>query len=403
VIVKVKKFLGGISEGALKHPILAALALFIMSFILALPFSPSLWANYVAQPTRKFDLDIYLKIATDGYQLPSDPAFYPLWPKLLSPLSGLPEPTFILTANLLSLGFFAASLFALWKLCRRLTSERTAAWITLLFALNPNSIFHALGYPESLFSFLSLMFLWFSLNYLESGKANQLVMLTISATLMSATRPIMAQIGSAGVMAIVIVNLVNRLEYKAAVNTNPRNRTIHWFLATMIGCLIGFIPFGIFCLRKFGNFWQPFIAQNYWDRKFGFHWSLFTAPKSVGGSDNILTWDLQAFYLPPLMLLLFAMTLRAKERDRTWSLFFAVTCLLFAAAHAGIAFLTYPIFMSLGRHVFATPFFFVGAAVWIECVIQDKTRSRMMFWYLVISMIYLIQFWTRYGRSAWLG
>jgi hypothetical protein len=78
-------------------------------------------------------------------------------------------------------------------------------------------------------------------------------------------------------------------------------------------------------------------------------------------------------------------------------------CLAFAAAHSAIAFLTYPIFMSLARHVFATPFFFVGAAVVAANITSRRLMGRLILATITLSILYLIHFWTRFGRAAWLG
>jgi hypothetical protein len=430
-----------------RRPSAMALGLFILSFLMALPFSAGLWPNYILQPTHKFDLDIYLTIARNGYHLPSSPAFYPLWPMGLSWFGGLSDKSFTLLANGLSFCCFALCLPLFWNLVKYITDDTIATWSTLLFALNPNSIFHALGYPESLFSLLSVLFLWASVQYLDSGSVKSLAVMTVCGALMSATRPVLTQLAAAGLWTIVLhvwfrpsdatsaslsaslsASMSARLSagMPSPMNTTKglvralRNKQSIWYLAVLSSAVAGYVPFGVFCKMTFGNFWQPFTAQSYWNRSFGLHWSLFTAPQSVGGSDNILTWDLLAFYGPAILLLILLRQMKSRrihpltrhshQDQQAYAAtrsFIGLFCLSFAAAHSGIAFISYPIFMSLGRHVFATPFVFVGLAVVISAISLNAPSRQKIYRYalaaIIISMLYLIHFWTRFGRSAWLG
>jgi dolichol-phosphate mannosyltransferase len=386
-------------------PTAPALSLFVSCFLIATLLSPGVWANYMSQPTRKFDADIYLTIARDGYHLPSSPAFYPLWPQILSFFGGYEDAIFIRIANGLSFILFAACLPILWRVIASLATQHVASWMLLLFALNPNSIFHAIGYAESLFSLLSVMFLWSSARYLTSGAAKPLLGVAFFAALLGTSRPIIPQVMAAGFLTLILARWV-----QAPSPTNSKKQRL-WFLTTMSSCFVGYIPFGLFCQERFQNFWQPFTAQSFWDRRLSLNWSLITAPKSVGGSDNILTWDLLAFYAPAALLFLLARRVRSNSSDkedtpkdlRPCAPFLGVFCLAFAATHSAIAFLTYPMFMSLARHVFATPFVFVGAAIVAMTIKSQAIQKQLTLATITISILYLIYFWTRFGRGAWLG
>jgi hypothetical protein len=59
--------------------------------------------------------------------------------------------------------------------------------------------------------------------------------------------------------------------------------------------------------------------------------------------------------------------------------------------------------MSLGRHVLATPFFFIAAALLIDPFLTNPKRARVAFGWVAIAALYLIHFWTRFARVAWIG
>jgi len=387
------------------HPTFVAMALFVLGFLLSLPFNPQTWTNYFVQPTRNFDLNFYLNIAERGYDDPAAPAFYPLWPLMLSVVhSFTPKNYMVQTSHLLSLAIFTCSLSVVWKIISRMTSKKTATWTVLILTLNPNSVFHGLAYPESLFCLLSAIFLLSTHSFLASPKPQHLAFIFSSAALMAATRPVLLQLTAACTVTVAILAILpsTKIEF-----TQKRFAIITWLVVCVSAFILAYIPFGLHCLLKFGNFFQPFTAQTYWKRVFGLNWSLFFKPETVGGSDNVLIWDLQAFYLPTFFLiLLLYRTVRttSQQANTSFSVTFITTlCLLVAAAHSAIAFLTYPLFMSLGRHVFATPFFIIGAAVVIHQISAPTTKQKIFAFYTFVSAVYFIHFWTRFGRSAWLG
>jgi hypothetical protein len=306
---------------------------------------------------------------------------------------------------------FGLALFVLDKILRTFTlSSSTRLWAISAFALNPNSIFHGIGYPESFFSLLVTVAILKALLWIREGKIPDLLGALLMIFLMGLTRPIVLQFGLSAVLTMALTPLILRDTTNSANTTNSakRQRLFVFLTLGVIACVLGYLPFGFHCLGKFGNFWQPFDAQKYWDRTPGLHWTLFTNPRSVGGSDNVLVWDLHAFYLPAILVagfLVRALNSRGKESGRSdipaWSL--GLFCALIAAAHSGIAFVTYPIFMSLGRHVLATPFFFIAAAILIDPFLTNPKRARVAFGWVAIAALYLIHFWTRFARVAWIG
>lgn len=381
---------------------------YITGFFLSIPCNPLLWKNYIIEPTAPYDGAIYLGIAKQGYlDLPA-PAFYPLWPTLLSVFEPhLSYFNFIHLADFFALSFFFLSLPMIWKICARLTNETMATWIIFLYTLNPLSVFHAIPYAESLFCLIASWFLLTTLNYFERPSARGALSLFVGALLMSTCRTIVTQLIVGGLATGVLMELILR----GSSELKPFRKSFRiWYSATFTGACLGYLPFGLMCLSRFNNFWQPFDAHKIWNRNFGLHWTVFTDPKSVGGSDNVLTWDLQAFYLPTIVLAWFLIAvLRSKRHPKTAphitpaATFLTIFGIMIAAAHSALAFLTYPIFASLSKHVYATPFFFVGVSTVLYHFMPQPYRHRFLCFYLFGTIIYFLNFWTRLANMAWMG
>ena len=391
-----------------RFPSISAMFAYIFGFFLAIPCNTMLWSRYVTDPTAPFDGSIYLNIAKVGYEQKQLPAFYPLWPAVLSIFEPhISYKNFIHLADFLALSLFFLSLPLIWKLCARLTNDTMATWTVFLYTLNPLSIFHAIPYAESLFCLIAAWFLLSTLNYFERPSFRGALQLFIGALLMSATRTIVTQLVVGGVATIVLMEILLR---GTAELKHFRKSCLVWYTATATGAFFGYLPFGLLCLERFNNFWQPFTAHTYWNRHFGLHWTVFTDPKSVGGSDNVLTWDLQAFYMPTIVLVWFMIAVLRRKREpqthlpiSTAAQFVTIFGIIIAAAHSALAFLTYPIFASLGKHVYSTPFFFVGASTVIHHFMPQPYRHRFLCFYLFGTIIYFLNFWTRLANMAWMG
>lgn len=387
---------------------MSAIVAYILAFFISIPCNPKIWTHYITDPIAPFDAAIYLAIAKTGYVDLPLPAFYPLWPKLLSLFEPyFSYPNFIHVAHFLSLTFFFLSLPLIWKLAARLTNETMATWTIFFYALNPLSVFHAIPYAESLFCLEAAWFLLSTLNFFEAPSLKKALPIFIGALLMSASRTIVTQIIMGGLITAVLMEVL----LWGGNETKPFRKSFRiWYGATLTGCILGYLPFGLYCLKTFNNFWQPFTAQTYWNRHLGLHWTVFTDPKSMGGSDNVLTWDLQAFYLPTIVLAwLMIASLRDKRqavpapRITTAGAFVTLFCILIAAAHSALAFLTYPIFAALSKHVFSTPFFFIGATTVLHHFLPEPYRYRFLCFYMLGTIIYLLNFWTRIGNIAFIG
>jgi len=141
--------------------------------------------------------------------------------------------------------------------------------------------------------------------------------------------------------------------------------------------------------------------QSLWGRSLGFNWQLIYAPKTVSGSVHVLVWDLVAFYMPLILVgVVFTSSRNRMDMLSTAQRFFVFFGVFLAAAHAAIAFLTYPIFMSLGRHNLASPLLYVSCALFVS--VLPITR-RTQFVILLLCAAHSVHFWSRFARGAWMG
>lgn len=381
-----------------------ALGLFTLCFFIADFLSPNLVTTYWVEPRRSFDLDFYLSIAERGYQEASWPAFYPLWPLIINWYSKIFQPPAILPmAHVLSILFFFAATIPLWTLVKTLYDMQTANWVILLASLNPNAIFHALAYPESFFCLLATLLLLQIHSFLVSQDNKHLLGIACLTGLLSVTRPILPQLLAACLGTVVFLKLKKHPKDHHASNMKWLKISISMLCAGTMA----YIPFGLLCYQRFGNFFQPFVAQSLWNRKLGLYWDLILNPQTVGGSDNVLAWELLAFYGPASAILYYltrsSLNIESQSHPTKAPQEIIIFCLMVCAAHGAIAFLTYPIFMSLGRHVLSTPFLFVGVAGLVTTVLKKPMGNKLLLFLTIVSAAYLINFWTRFARLAWIG
>lgn len=391
------------------------LALFVSAFLLAGLANRHIFQMFFIEQTLVFDAAHYFAIAREGYVNPALAAFYPLWPMIIKfVISPLSAGHAVLWSCLLSLVLFAFSLNIFCKVAFQKADPGLFIFAILaIYALNPNSIFHMLPYTESLTALFGSLFLFSGQRLATATNSTlensdiqiqkiNLVLFFVAAIGMSMSRPVALPM-TASIVSAYALN---------AFFKKQRPALPAWTLLMAVALMwISYIPFGLHTQNVMGNFSAPFDAQKYWDRKFGFYWSLIFKPKSVSSSDNVLFWDIQAFYLPIVMVGLpfIGRIARHWKLTKLQSLeslgenILYLICALFAAAHAAIAFFTYPIFMSLGRHVFALPFYFYCVACILRLYWQHKTVRISSLFYAFISFAFLIYWWSRYARIGWLG
>jgi hypothetical protein len=208
-------------------------------------------------------------------------------------------------------------------------------------------------------------------------------------------------------VASVVIALVVYISGMARHWSHPLYKKL---ITVFVFAPVGYLPFGFYCLKKLGNFWAPFDAQKYWDRHFGLHWDILFSPKVINGSNEVLVWDLLAFYGPFALfgvLLWYAWRYRFKSvltlsPETTAALLMAV---LIASAHAGLAFLTHDRFMSLSRHVLANPLLYITLfAVTATTRVEREVWVRRFYLFLITgSTVFLGMWWNRFVHDRWIG
>lgn len=395
-----------------RPPVLLTVA-FAAIAMLGLIIHPDGISEYFILQHPVYDAGHYFNIATFGYEDPAQAAFYPLWPLVMWGIASIVgDSNTILWISLFAFALFIATLPILQRAMTAMGVSAIGALLTISFyALNPNSMFHALAYSESLFSLISVLLVWHGISGSgDDPKVEQRGYWFIQAmlmTLLSLGRPVLPQL-----LAAIAAGIIGLKLQKRSLGISI------WIAVTYaIAGVAGYAIFGLHTLQMFQDFWQPFHAQAFWDRHLGLNWSLFIAPHSTGGSPNVLTWDLLAFYLPPAGLIYGMVSAwrgssslpagKVAVRDSLPS-FFMFFSLAFASAHSLIAFLSYPEFMSLGRHVWGTPWVYVGFGLLVhQYPIRSLATRRWVvptLWGLVVvSSIYLFHWWIRYSRGSWIG
>uniref|UniRef100_A0A2A6CCM6 GPI mannosyltransferase 2 n=1 Tax=Pristionchus pacificus TaxID=54126 RepID=A0A2A6CCM6_PRIPA len=126
------------------------------------------WIDWTFRGFMRWDSIQFLHVAEHGYVYEHSLAFFPLFPTVLRYVASILETvstgvlyspsTFVLAAVILnSVTFFVSSLL-IFDICFILTSSHKISQIsTLLFSINPASIFFSSIYTESLYCCLSLL------------------------------------------------------------------------------------------------------------------------------------------------------------------------------------------------------------------------------------------------------
>lgn len=391
------------------------LAIFLCLCAIGLTLKPLGFERYFVQGDPVFDVGHYQTIARLGYDS-MRAAFYPLWPLVVRGamwLVGAPQS--VLASSLLAGTFFFVSVYTLILAFRLAMSRQLAAVAVALYAFNPNSLFHVLSYPESVSALLAGLFLVFASRYLLTGEKVLLWAVGLVMGLFSLSRPILLQAWASGVGAIFLCRHVRGFSLL---------RELRLLIVILAGSAIGYSIYGTYCFFTLGSFFAPFAAQAHWGRTLSLNFSLLYRPNTVSSSDVVLLWDLQAFYGPFILALWLLHYLKkcpnkisaipgygrelikyrdGSEKDIFSLIFLAWFSILFAASHGAIAFLSYPIFMSLGRHVFALPFVFYGFGFVLNLAMKSPVVNRWLGLYMLFSAAYLVCWWERYARGGWIG
>ena len=260
-----------IKRSTLLQAFLIALAVIVVGVFIgaynnrAVPVSGSSLSHYSAEPNHplkflaNWDGKHYIGIAEHGYQNPSDPAFFPLYPLLIALFklvfgSALTAALVISWLSLVGAIYYFMKLVDVWW--KPKPDSRLQA--ALLFVLFPTAVFMVAAYTEALFIFLSLAAIYYA-----ATKRYWLAGLFLLAS--SATR----------VTAVFTIVLVAMLMYE------QRAKLVTIVRTACIG-MLGLVAYATYLHSKFHSFTQFVTAQKYWGR---FDGGYFT---SIAHSINLL-------------------------------------------------------------------------------------------------------------------
>jgi Mannosyltransferase (PIG-V) len=423
--------------------IIIALLLYAVCSGIGLLFSSDGIAKLAVQEGREFQYWDTIHYVNLGLH-PHCQAFYPLWSQIIRFFAPENSVIGLRYAFILCNILFVLSLPIVLLVLRKVIKSESLSFITLiLYVLNPNSIFHSIGYTESLFSLwaiISVVALLFSTSVFWNG------ILAVCVILMSVSRPSLVQLLFASFSAIACVFVGSHLGSETNSQTREWKKYIIPSGVIAICAIVGYSIYGIYCLLSTGNFLTPFQAQVEWGRTLQFRPLFLLFPRS-------LLNDLHGLYFPFILFFLASVLIyfHAKQKDillyvpkhpllwitlfyppiailiysiRSWKLAKAgkftpqsVTpsivklqtnyvfffCLFICIANAAIGFLAASSYLySLARFVFATPFFFIAFGMLIDHLDSLKTR-QFLYGCLLVSGLGLVHQWYRWGNNHWVG
>ena len=360
-------------------------------------------ATYYREGRLVWDAVHFHTIATRGY-LHEDPGlsnYFPLWPLVLKAVfpqavlqrTGLPTALF-------AFALFAVSLVLVSRKLIRLFGAVIGGGLLVAWTLNPMSIFHALSYSESLFCLWAAFFLLAIPDRAAADVAPRwMAVAAVCSLLMSLTRNVAIQLAVSAVFASVMCGVGKRDGVGHAALS----------VAIAVAGIVGFSLYGCWNLLHHGDFFHVFTVQAHWGKRIGLHWSLLVRPDTWTPSRNVLFWDVLAFYLPAVMTG-YAVVETVVRRLRApgagaavppfdYTFWFSA---MFALTHAGIVWATQTDFHSLARYVFAVPFTFVAMGSVLERM-PRRVALGVLIALLILSAIFLANWWGRFGRLSWLG
>ena len=203
------------------------------------------WPSGESSPTWQsrlacMDVGHYLYLSRTGYEPNSaSSAFYPLWPFLLW-ISRIGISSFApVGASLLAVAFWIAGTLMLFRWSTNQKDQRFGYAVTLAVMVLPSSIYFWLGFTESLFFFLAVL-------YLTTTESNRWPLSVIASFLLPLTRPV-------GIFVIIIPFILICFSIRIRVN-------LFQLFAAMSG-------FGIYLATMWiylGSPWEGFRAQSFY-------------------------------------------------------------------------------------------------------------------------------------------
>jgi Gpi18-like mannosyltransferase len=263
-------------------------------------------------PLLNMDGRAYLNIACYGYPKIGTSqnlrAFFPVYPLIVRSLSVGCQINPVLVGLGISVLFFVAAIYFLWRILGKKVGEKT---IVLLIVF-PTAFFFIAYYTESLFLFLSVMVFWFL------GK-KKLFYAAIFAAIASGTR-------------IVGLALTAPIIYQA-YRQYKKNKTIHFevFLSPL-----GFVGYAFYNWMATGSLFTFISSQKYWDRPVGLLAPFYAIKSQVASVilgplptyDSPFVYPVIVIELATLIYLLSIIILSYKKIDMSYWLYLVTTCLI---------------------------------------------------------------------------
>ncbi|MTJ47307.1 mannosyltransferase [Dolichospermum sp. UHCC 0259] len=361
-------------------------------------------------------------------------AFYPLWSFIINWIfhpQNLDQFTYYFKITATAI-FIISTPLVFWVFKKAFKNEYLALTITLAYTVNPMAIFRVIGYTESLFSFLGILFIWLLLPENKLNEKIKLILLLFIVILMALTRPVLIQMIVASLLSLSTIFLL----------TNKFNK--NYILTTIIisiSAILGYSIYGVSCFELRGDFFAPFHDQKQWGKTLGLNLDLVFFPKSplfdllglylpvliliisliviywksknyqplIFVPKNFL-WDILILY-PPILLLAYILNylrgikkkiIISKFANRLKDNYIFWFCMYFSTINSLLVFFTQNRLASLARYIFAIPFFFLALG-YLYCCFPGKRKYQTILVMSIISAIALVEQWINYGKDQWLG
>ncbi len=356
------------------HSVVVLALAFGLCAAIAMAINPLAFSKFFYGPTTMptamgrsrsyyWDIALYAELALKN----TCSAFYPLWAWLIRAVF---QPQDVIQAGrgflILATGLFFASL-PLVVAVFQTSLGKLGRGMALLYVLSPSAIFRVNGYSEGLFGVLSLLLLWALLPrelprelphkspQARLGLGRWLV-LGLAAGAMALARPAMVPMVAAALATLLTLYLFTYIQSGIQLSNPaispfqpqpeiqsktqseaPSRRPFlppefsppHWrvvwrhcqleqpqalakTLCLIISAGLGYSIYGGLCVITRGDFFAPFHDQSLWKKALGFRPELLLLPKSP-------LIDLQALYLPGLLLLVGLLIAYGQITKKSWA------------------------------------------------------------------------------------
>jgi hypothetical protein len=202
------------------------------------------WANWDGQ--------WYVRIARVGYRGRSYAAFFPLYPVLVRWLAPLAADSYIVAGIGLSLVFYVAAMYLLYRLIDIDYGRQVAGWTVVFASLCPTSFFFQAVYTESAFLLFVVACLFFA-------RRGQWLFAGVAGFFATLTR-------NTGILLLLPMALL----YLDACNWRPRriDRRVAWFALVPAGLAVWMV----YLQAKLGDPFAFSLAQRHWHRRLTAPW-----------------------------------------------------------------------------------------------------------------------------------